>query len=91
MVKTLAFMPIVLSEKKMKRISSNSSLATLTDLEHSKYEKNRKIADSVKDSFIELVTQKNFSMKNVISLLTQASKSVGISYSTAKKIFTSFR
>lgn len=38
-----------------------------------------------------MVTQKNFSMKNVIIFLFQAAKLAGISYSTAKKIFTSFR
>lgn len=38
-----------------------------------------------------MVTQKNFSMKNVIFPLTQAAKTAGISYSTAKKIFTNFR
>lgn len=38
-----------------------------------------------------MVTQKNFSMKNVIIFLFQAAKISGISYSTAKKIFTSFR
>ena len=38
-----------------------------------------------------MVTQKNFSMKNVSPFLIQAAKYTGISYSTAKKIFTSFR
>lgn len=44
MTKTLTFTPIVLSQKKMKRITSNSSLATLNDSESLRYEKNRKIA-----------------------------------------------
>ncbi len=38
-----------------------------------------------------MVTKKNFSMKNVLSFFIQAAKIVGISYSTAKKIFTYFR
>jgi hypothetical protein len=38
-----------------------------------------------------MVTQKNFSMKNVIPSFIQAAKFSGISYSTAKKIFTNFR
>lgn len=38
-----------------------------------------------------MVTQKNFSMKNVLICLSQAAKLAGISYSTAKKIFTHFR
>jgi hypothetical protein len=38
-----------------------------------------------------MVTQKNLSMKNVIPSFTQAARLAGISYSTAKKIFTNFR
>ncbi len=38
-----------------------------------------------------MVTQKNFSMKNVIPSFIQAAKLAEISYSTAKKIFTNFR
>ena len=54
----------------MKRISSLSSLATVNDSEQIKLDRNRKIADSVKNEFIEMVTQKNFSMKNVNLHLT---------------------
>ena len=91
MTKTLPFTPIVLPQKQMKRISSQSSLATVNDSDQLKIDRNRKIAESVKTEFIEMVTQKNFSMKNVIPFFTQASKVAGISYSTAKKIFTNFR
>jgi hypothetical protein len=66
MTKSLTFTPIVLSQKKMKRIPSESSLATLNDSEQLKFDRNRKISESVKLDFIEMVTQRNFSMKNVI-------------------------
>lgn len=69
MTKSLTFTPIVLSQKKMKRVVSNSSLATLNESEQSRHEKNRKITESVKSEFIELVTQRNFSMKKVLSFL----------------------
>lgn len=49
MAKGLTFTPIVLPQNKMKRISSNSSLATLNDSEQLKLDRNRKIADSVKN------------------------------------------
>lgn len=48
MTKTQNFVPIVISQKKMKRISSVSSLATANDSEPQKIEKNRKIAQSIK-------------------------------------------
>jgi len=38
-----------------------------------------------------MVTQRNFSMKNVYCFVIKASRIVGISYSTAKKIFAYFR
>jgi len=69
MTKALTFTPIVLPQKKMKRISSESSLATLNDSEQLKFDRNRKIAESIKTDFIEMVTQKNYSMKNVMSFL----------------------
>jgi hypothetical protein len=65
MTKTIPFNPIVLSQKHIKRISSLSFLATVNDSDQLKIDRNRKIADSVKSEFIEMVTQKNFSMKNV--------------------------
>lgn len=52
MTKTLSFKPIVLEQKKMKRVTSNSSLATLYDSEQLKQDKNRKIPESVKNYFI---------------------------------------
>ena len=52
MTKTLSFKPIVLEQKKMKRVTSNSSLATLYDSEQIKLDKNRKIPESVKNYFI---------------------------------------
>jgi len=69
MTKALTFTPIVLPQKKMKRISSESSLATLNDSEQLKFDRNRKITESIKTDFIEMVTQKNYSMKNVMSFL----------------------
>lgn len=69
MTKALTFTPIVLPQKKMKRVSSESSLATLNDSEQLKFDRNRKIAESIKTDFIEMVTQKNYSMKNVMSFL----------------------
>lgn len=65
MTKGFTFIPIVLPQNKMKRISSLSSLATVNDSEQLKLDTNRKITDSVKNEFIEMVTQKSFSMKNV--------------------------
>ncbi len=44
MTKTLTFTPIVLPQKKMKRIESASSLATLNDSDQLKFDRNRKIA-----------------------------------------------
>jgi len=44
MTKALSFVPIVLPQKKMKRISSQSSLATLNDSEQLKFDRNQKIA-----------------------------------------------
>ena len=66
MTKSLTFTPIVLSQKKMKRIPSESSLATLNDSEQLKFDRNRKISESVKLDFIEMVTQRKKKKKNVI-------------------------
>ena len=47
----------------LKRIGSSSSLSSLCNSPHPT--KSRKLSDKIKDSFINLVTKGNFTMKNV--------------------------
>jgi hypothetical protein len=53
--------------------------------------KSRRISDSKKEKLVSLVTKHNYRIKEVTYAIFQAGRLLGISYSTAKKIFANFR